>query len=474
MRAEAWAPLLLLAPALAGCAGPAGEPWPQVPVEPPPPGAAPADIAVTEFTADRAEGVLGDRLTLTARVVNAGGRPGEVTHHLRQNGRGIVESGIALAPGAERLHVIPLTLDEVGNVTYAFAHHAVTVRVRVPLDPPPPDTPGPGLPAQKRAPPLPGYAPRDLLAFDANASRVFERDLHGTRVALAVHHSVAEAGTIGGHPVVPAERLAEHLFATFDRAWHVFGGFPYATSTWVVAGLDDPCRFLGTTAAGARMCPADFATAAEPDAPPHAATEPMFREWFGHEVFHLWNGAAMVPQGSATGSVLGPESWFTEGVTVYYSARLSASEDDLAAYRSVLDTRWRTYQELQPRFPDRAFAHLAEASGPPPGPGEPPPRFGPEARLVYARGALVGLELDRWLAQRNASLDDVMRILYQDLVVSGERYTDTHLLGAIALASGDDPRPFFDAHVRGVTPLERPAVWVDHQRHRVAPDGRLP
>lgn len=471
VRAPALA-LLLLAPALAGCAMPAEDPAPTTTVEPYPPGATPADIVVRSLVANVSEGVLGDRVTLTAHLVNAGGSMGEVIHTLRQNGRSVAESGTTLPPGHDGSHAFPVTLDEPGNVTYAYANHSLSIRVRVPLDPPPPEVAGSGMPVQKSAPPLPGFATPDLLAYDANASRVFERDIHGTRVVLAVHRSVAEARSIGGHAVVPAERLAEHVFATFERAWHVFGGFPYATSTWVVAALDDPCRFQGTTAAGARICAAEFATDARPDAPPHAATEPMYREWFGHEVFHLWNGGVLVPRGSPNGTVLGPESWFTEGLTVYYSARLSATEDSLDAYRAILDTRWRTYQQLQPRFPNAPFAQLAEASGAPPAAGGPPPQFGDAPLLVYTRGALVAYELDRWLAARNASLDQVMRLLYEDVHVSGRRLTNDLIEGAVAFAAGEPATTFFDAHVHGVTPLERPLAWVDHVRHRAVPAGR--
>jgi predicted metalloprotease with PDZ domain len=150
----------------------------------------------------------------------------------------------------------------------------------------------------------------------------------------------------------------------------------------------------------------------------------------GHELFHIWNGQALVFEDQ--------EYWFSEGFTNYYalvaSARLGfIGEDDFL--RSI-ERACRSYLPKAGRISIRS-AGDAESSS-----------FG----LVYSGGSLIALALDieiRRLTDNERSLDDLMRTMYRELGTTGTKYSVSDVIRAANTVSGTDITAFFDKYVLG-------------------------
>jgi predicted metalloprotease with PDZ domain len=181
-----------------------------------------------------------------------------------------------------------------------------------------------------------------------------------------------------------------------------------------------------------------------------------YRSFLGlasHEYFHAWNvkrikPTAFVPYDLAR-EVYTRQLWAFEGLTSYY--------DDLALVRSaVIDAT--SYLELLGRTitgvlrtPGRLVQSVADSS------------FDawikyyrhdentPNAVVsYYAKGALVGLALDLLLRREGASLDDVMRALWQRYGRTGAGVPEDGIARLASEIAGRDLADFFARHVDGL------------------------
>ena len=181
-----------------------------------------------------------------------------------------------------------------------------------------------------------------------------------------------------------------------------------------------------------------------------------YRSFLGlasHEYFHAWNvkrikPAAFVPYDLAREGYT-RQLWAFEGLTSYY--------DDLALVRSgVIDAT--SYLELLGRTitgvlrtPGRHVQSVADSS------------FDawikyyrhdentPNAVVsYYAKGALVGLALDLLLRREGASLDDVMRALWQRYGRTGVGVPEDGIARIASEIAGRDLADFFARHVDGL------------------------
>ncbi len=176
-----------------------------------------------------------------------------------------------------------------------------------------------------------------------------------------------------------------------------------------------------------------------------------------HEFFHAFNikrirPAEMFPYRYDERNYT-PLLWISEGITNYYGARglLRAGFSTPENY-----LKWQAQTMAAVQADESAkYVSVEEASIdtwlPDMFQGEQ--RFAPN---YYSRGQIIGLLLDLAIRRdtNNAkSLDDVMRVLYQDFYKKNKGFTTFDLIGAINNLTKKDYKDFFEKYVGGTEPL---------------------
>jgi predicted metalloprotease with PDZ domain len=276
--------------------------------------------------------------------------------------------------------------------------------------------------------------------------------------ACGVPHEVA----ITGRHDCDLERLTADLQRICEWQIRFFGEpAPMARYVFLVTAVGDGYGGLEHRASTALLCSRSDL--------PHAGMNGMpegYRTFLGlcsHEYFHTWNvkrikPAAFVPYD------LDRESyttllWAFEGFTSYY--------DDLALLRSgVIELKdWleltaKTISNVQ-RAPGRRVQTLAESSFDAWSKFYRPDENTPNAVVsYYAKGALAALALDLTLRQQSkgkASLDDVMKILWQRFGQMGRGVEDDDIRLIAEEVSGLNLKRFFTEAIHGTgdLPLKR-------------------
>ena len=188
----------------------------------------------------------------------------------------------------------------------------------------------------------------------------------------------------------------------------------------------------------------------------------QYKEFLGlvsHEFFHTWNIKQIRPSGLSPyqyqvenyTSLL----WLVEGTTSYY--------DDLSLVRAGLITSDDYYERLSKlidsyrKTPGREVQSLAESSFDAWIKFTHPTPHSPNTSIsFYSKGALVSLLLDLYIrteSRGEASLDDLMRRLYQDFPLGGGGYTEADLVRIVSQLTGQDSAPFFESFVTGLDSL---------------------
>ena len=156
-----------------------------------------------------------------------------------------------------------------------------------------------------------------------------------------------------------------------------------------------------------------------------------------HEICHIWNGKSI--------DYSGQEYWFSEGFTEYASkiscTRLGViSEDD---FLRDLERKWELYLSKQGELSIREAGENKSAN----------------RNLVYDGGSLIATALDlqiRTLTENQRSLDDVMKQMYREFGLTGNKYTMDDVIKVVNQIAGEDLQPFFRKYVAGTErlPLE--------------------
>ena len=184
-----------------------------------------------------------------------------------------------------------------------------------------------------------------------------------------------------------------------------------------------------------------------------------FGELVAHEFFHLWNGKRIRPD------ALGPFDytkenytkllWVAEGITEYYGqlmlrrAGLISAEAYLAHLASqiqdVQDTPGRKVMSAE----DASFNSWIK-------------EYRPDENSInsqisyYDKGELLGMLLDLEIRRRSnngKSLDDVMRMLYNDFFKQNRNYTPADFQRVCETAAGSSLEDFFSRYVRSTEEL---------------------
>jgi len=183
-----------------------------------------------------------------------------------------------------------------------------------------------------------------------------------------------------------------------------------------------------------------------------------------HEFFHTWNVKQLRPAG------IDPYDyerenytrllWVAEGTTSYYGALtlVRTGHTEPAKYlkdlsRSIDSLRRRPGRLV--KSPEQAsFDAWIEY-------GRSTPDDVNSTLSFYTSGAMASLALDLTVRQRSggkASLDDVMRTMYERFPLSGGGYTPDDLLHVINEVSGSDFTEFFNRCIRGTEDFDFESV----------------
>src|SRR5258706_5250831 len=180
-----------------------------------------------------------------------------------------------------------------------------------------------------------------------------------------------------------------------------------------------------------------------------------------HEYFHLWNVKRIRPVELGpfdyTQIVRSKALWLCEGVTSYFGDR-GLVRSGIWKEQRYLDHLASEIETLQNNT-DRKVTSVEKASQ-----GIWDRKDFPRVDY-YNKGELLGLLIDlklRTSSQGKRTLDDVMKRLYEQYVVGpskagkgpiGVGYPEDGILKALNQVSGEDWKPFYEAHISGLEEL---------------------
>ena len=219
--------------------------------------------------------------------------------------------------------------------------------------------------------------PSGYLQYDPQHYLVLTEEQSGTIVEVAVHEQLTEGALISGFPAMAPDSFAQLVFDIFSQHHRVFGGYPYDRYVVVVrgpgddrVGLDialgnyslgsaavvepphgftspfaqDPLGAWSRDRVGLDIALGNYSLgSAAVVEPPHGFTSPFAQDWVAHEMFHSWNGDTIARAFWRQNMVYQPETWFAEGVTVYYTARTYPG--DAVFYQGMMEDARDSYRE---------------------------------------------------------------------------------------------------------------------------------
>ncbi|MEO5824757.1 MAG: PDZ domain-containing protein [Gemmatimonadales bacterium] len=185
---------------------------------------------------------------------------------------------------------------------------------------------------------------------------------------------------------------------------------------------------------------------------PHA-----FLQETAHEFFHAWNLMRIRPVEYRTVDyrVQPPTSslWFSEGLTIYY-ADLLRRRAGLPVPDSTRSARFATLIERYTNQPGNSRLSAERVSRAEY--NSEPDAWGDYWPSTHLQGEVIGTVLDliiRDATNGRRSIDDVMRLMLDRF--SGARgFAGTDVERVVENVCGCDVTPFFNAHVRGASPID--------------------
>jgi predicted metalloprotease with PDZ domain len=186
---------------------------------------------------------------------------------------------------------------------------------------------------------------------------------------------------------------------------------------------------------------------------PLAIGQPILTSIYAHEIFHAWNVKRMRPADLWPYEYSDEQPtvwlWVSEGVTDYYAdlSRVRAGViDSVAFFEAIAEKMVEVANAPAVALEDASLSTWVQ------------PEDG-TSTIYYPKGALAGLMLDvliRDASDNRASLDDVMRRLYQESYKKGRGFTGEQWWGAVSAAAGG--KSFSDFYARYVDGRE-PYPW---------------
>lgn len=157
-----------------------------------------------------------------------------------------------------------------------------------------------------------------------------------------------------------------------------------------------------------------------------------------HEIFHLWNGTAIIPSAQ--------EEWFKEGFTDYMTVKYlySLKIFDENTFFKAMENTHRKYvlARMMEGMMNRPAVSVRDAGN----------EKAKNRLLVYGGGSLIALMLDVELRERSGGargVEDLFRTLYAEFGAADKRYSYDDIIRISGALAGSDMRWFFDAYVSG-------------------------
>lgn len=273
-------------------------------------------------------------------------------------------------------------------------------------------------------------------------------DVDGKRHEIVIWHAGAAAAPA---PRYDAERMKKDFAAIVRTQAAIFGGMPYDRYVFLVhsgPGLSGGTEHLNSTIM-------QTSRAAIESSLDNGGPYKRFLGLVSHEMFHTWNvkqfrPAEMKPydyeQENYTRLL-----WLIEGATSYYDdvclvrAGLMAPGDFLNVVRDTIEGQSNLASWDNQSLEDSSFDAWVKFNKAWPDSVNTTVSF-------YSKGALVSLLLDmeiRRVSANAASLDTVMRRLYERFPHDAKGYTTADVLECVREATGTDFTPFFGDYIAG-------------------------
>ena len=266
---------------------------------------------------------------------------------------------------------------------------------------------------------------------------------------LGKRHRIA----IWGEGNYDAEVLKRDFTKIIEAGAAIFGGtLPYEHYTFIVhlqPGIGGGLEHLNSTTC--QSSPNVFKAPGRYNG---------FLGLISHEYFHLWNVKRIRPL------ALGPfdyqtenytkNLWVSEGITSYYGDQLllRAGLVKPGTYVGALATQFQAYDRTPGRLVQSAEAGSFDAWIKYYRPDENSPNT---AISYYDKGEILGMMFDLEIrkATNNAkSLDDVMRLLYENHALPKPGFTDAELKAAFEKIAGTDFTDFYAKYVSGTMDID--------------------
>ncbi|HEU4585452.1 MAG TPA: PDZ domain-containing protein, partial [Gemmatimonadaceae bacterium] len=178
---------------------------------------------------------------------------------------------------------------------------------------------------------------------------------------------------------------------------------------------------------------------------PLAIGQPILTSIYAHEIFHAWNVKRLRPADLWPYEYADEQPttwlWMSEGITDYYAdlSRVRAGVIDSVAFFEAIAEKMAEVANAPPVALEDAslstWVHPEDGT----------------STIYYPKGALAGLMLDvliRDASDNRASLDDVMRRLYQESYKNEQGFTGDQWWSAVRAAAGG--KSFSDFYARYV------------------------
>jgi predicted metalloprotease with PDZ domain len=157
-----------------------------------------------------------------------------------------------------------------------------------------------------------------------------------------------------------------------------------------------------------------------------------------HEIFHLWNGNAIIPSTQ--------EEWFKEGATDYMTVKYLYSLNifDKTNFFKAMENTQRKYilAQLMDRLTNSPSVSVREAGN----------DKAKNRLMVYGGGSLAAFMLDVELRERTGrkrGIEDLLRMMYDEFGRTDTKYTQEDIIRISSEVAGTDMRWFFDRYVNG-------------------------
>ncbi len=192
--------------------------------------------------------------------------------------------------------------------------------------------------------------------------------------------------------------------------------------------------------------------------PSPSPTEQAFaRLMFAHELFHLWNGMTIRRDG--------PEDWFSEGFTNYYTMKALYNGGTIDEEQWFGITNMLLFQRYQ-ADPGLGSLSMRDAV----------PQKHEHWGLIYGGGFFVSICQDvaiRTATDNARSVDDLMRAMYSRYAGSEDEYTADDVVRLASELSGVDQTTFYERHVFGTEPLSVDACLREVGLEASVEEGQL-